>query len=78
MVGVEMGMNPRGGQYEIFTHGGKTHCFDDDIIIPTPEGMFEWIRAQDTSLWHGMEEPFNDVAFYLQPELYILWKLRWA
>ena len=72
-------MNPRGGQYEIFTHSGKTtYCFDDDIIIPTPEGMFEWIRAQDATLWHSIGEPFNDVAYYILPELYILWKLRWV
>ena len=70
-------MKPRNGHYELFTHSGKTHCFDDDIVIPTPDGMFEWIRSQDTSLWHDMGEDWNNVAFYLQPELYTLWKLRW-
>jgi hypothetical protein len=69
---------PRNGQYEIFTHGGKTHCFDDDIIIQTPDGMFECIRSQDTTLWRDMGEPWNDVAFYLEPALYMLWKLRWV
>lgn len=72
---------PRNGRYEIFTHGNRTHCFDDTGFtnIPTPPGMFEWIRSQDRSLWAGLEfDPASNVAFYLQPELYLLWKLKWA
>jgi hypothetical protein len=71
---------PRNGRYEIFSNAGRTYCFDDPGFewINTPKGMIEWIKVQDTSLWHGMGEPLNDVAFYLKPELYILWKLRWA
>jgi hypothetical protein len=72
---------PRNGCYELFTHGFKTHCFDDPSFdgIQTPEGMFEWIREQDTKYWKPMsDDPKSNVALYLQPELYTLWKLKWA
>lgn len=72
---------PRNGRYEIFTHGFKTHCFDDPTFdaIRTPQGMFEWIRSQDRSLWSPMEEdPESNVALYLSPDLYLLWKLKWS
>jgi hypothetical protein len=72
---------PRNGRYEIFTHGFKTHCFDDPSLneFRTPKGMFEWIREQDTKYWEPMlDAPESNVALYLQPELYTLWKLKWA
>lgn len=72
---------PRKGQYELFSTRGVTYCFDDLSFekIKTPDGMFDWIRSQDTSLWHGMNgNPDQNVAFYLQPELYLLWKLKWT
>mgnify|MGYP003332874362 CR=1 FL=1 len=71
---------PRKGQYEIFTTSGRTYCFDDPSFthIPTPLGMFEWIRSQDNRYWHPMcTDPTSNVAFYLQPELYIAWKLKY-
>lgn len=72
---------PRNGRYEIFTHGLKTHCFDDPsfVCIPTPPGMFEWIRAQDSKYWAPMSsDPESNVALYLHPELYLIWKLKWT
>ena len=78
-----MGINhlPRKGRYEIFSTGGRTYCFDDptweNYIITKPE-MFEWIRNQDSELWQPMTEyPESNVALYLDPKLYLLWKLRW-
>lgn len=70
---------PRGGEYELFTYGGITQCYDDsNITINTPDGMFEWIRAQDPAEWRGMiDYPTRNTAFYLTPKLYLLWKLRW-
>jgi len=75
---------PRNGQYEIFSNAGRTYCFDDPgfVWMYTPEGMFEWIREQDPALWtdmtqlHGWRD--DNSAFYLQPKLYLLWKLRWV
>jgi hypothetical protein len=70
---------PRNGEYEIFSTNGKTYCYDDvsmDGHIPTPVGMFEWIMSQDRSLWHGLDGG-NPAAFYLTPQLYLLWKLKW-
>jgi hypothetical protein len=79
-----MGMShlPRNGQYEIFSTGGRTYCFDDpnwvNYIITKPE-MFEWIRSQDPDLWQPMiEQPESNVALYLDPKLYIIWKLTWV
>jgi len=72
---------PRRGQYELFSYGGKLHCFDDPGLDPVralPE-MFEWVRAQDPALWYPLkDDPDSNAALYLQPELYLLWKLRWA
>jgi hypothetical protein len=72
---------PRNGRYELFTHGYKTYCFDDPSFegFRTPEGMFEWIRVQDPDLWRPMrDDPNSNTALYLTPELYVIWKLRWA
>ena len=70
---------PRNGQYEIFTNHGRTYCFDDVHFshIPTPAGMFEWIRSQDPTQWHDLKDG-RDVAFYLTPKLYVLWKLKFT
>ena len=75
---------PRNGQYEIFTHGGKTYCFDDcgadmPLIVGAPKEMFDWIREQDKELWRPMrDDPDSNVALYLSLELYIMWKLKWT
>lgn len=69
---------PRNGRYELFTYGGKTHCFDDlevNSVRTTPE-MLEWLRSQPPELCHKMDE--TDVAYYLQPQLYLMWKLKYA
>lgn len=72
---------PRNGRYELFTRNGRTYCFDDAtfVHIQTKQEMFEWIRNHDTSLWSPLtSDPTSNVALYLQPELYMLWKLKWA
>ena len=75
-----LGDLPRNGQYEIFTSNGRTYCFDDVDFghIPTPEGMFDWLRSQDPNYWSPMKsEPNSNVALYLTPELYFVWKLKY-
>ena len=70
---------PRNGQYEIFTRNGRTYCFDDPDFyhIPTPAGMFAWIRSQDPEYWYPLRtDPESNVVFYLKPELYFVWKLK--
>ena len=72
---------PRNNQYEIFTHNTRTHCFDDLDFPPhginTPVDMVDWIRSQDTNYWSPMTNyPDSSVAFYLKPELYLAWKLK--
>jgi hypothetical protein len=73
---------PRNNRYEIFSTGGRTYCFDDsswtNYIISTSE-MFEWIRSQDSALWEPMKnDPDSNVALYLDPKLYQIWKLKWT
>lgn len=72
---------PRNGRYELFTSNGRTYCFDDPDItnIPTKQEMFDWIRSQDPALWSPMKQnPDDNIALYLEPELYMLWKLKWV
>jgi hypothetical protein len=70
---------PRNGQYELFTFNRKTYCFDDlDLDTPavsdaSPE-MFEWLRKQ--SGCRPMDH--TDIAYYLTPQTYLLWKLKWT
>jgi hypothetical protein len=73
---------PRNNRYEIFSYRGNTMCMDDPNfgIIKTPDGMFDWIRSQDPKDWRDIENLASNpnAAFYLTPELYVFWKLRWA
>lgn len=73
---------PRGGEYELFSTGSYTYCYDDPqrppVQVKSTGEMFHWIREQDPSLWRSMSaQPHENVALYLKPELYLLWKLRW-
>lgn len=77
----DLSILPRNGQYEIFTTNGRTYCFDDVDFshIPTPAGMFEWIRSQDPEYWSAMKiDPNSNSALYLKPELYLAWKLKYC
>ena len=70
---------PRNGQYELFTFQGKTYCFDDPsfdgpAIIYPPEEMWSWLRSQTEC--RPMDH--SNVAYYLSPKLYLMWKLRWT
>lgn len=70
----------RNGQYELFTHNNKTYCFDDPdfgaspAIINAPEEMWNWLRRQK-----GCKPmDFSNVAYYLDPKLYLIWKLKFT
>lgn len=71
---------PRNGQYELFTHNRKTYCFDDSdfgsdpAIINAPDAMWQWLRNQTGCRALYAE---NNVAFYLDPRTYLIWKLKW-
>jgi hypothetical protein len=82
MVMKKKGLDlPRNGRYELFSTGGRTYCFDDpswENYIHSNEEMFNWIRSQNPSLWEPMgDNPESNVALYLDPKLYVLWKLKW-
>ncbi len=71
---------PRNGQYELFTHNNKTYCFDDGsfdsanpVLINAPQAMWHWLRSMPgvTAMDH------TNVAYYLTPQAYLLWKLKW-
>jgi len=70
---------PRNGRYELFTHNNKTYCFDDlsvgpgPIIVDAPDEMWAWLRQVDGVSAHDE----TNVAYYLAPEIYLLWKLTW-
>lgn len=67
---------PRRGQYELFTFNGVTQCYDDpgsDSVPARPE-MFVWLRNQ--SGVRPMDD--TDMAYYLEPATYLLWRLRWG
>lgn len=71
---------PRNGRYELFTHNKKTYSFDDNdfgpdpAVINAPQEMWTWLRSQSGC------KPMDDtnVAYYLEPKTYIIWKLRWT
>jgi hypothetical protein len=71
--------SPRNGQYELFTHNNKTYCFDDNgmgpdpAIVDAPDEMWAWLRQVDGVSAHDE----TNVAYYLTPETYLLWKLTW-
>lgn len=73
-------MTPRNGQYELFTHGRKTYCFDDEdfgpnpALVSAPDAMWSWLRSQPRvrALDH------TNTAYYLTPQTYLIWKLKWT
>jgi hypothetical protein len=77
-----MGMSnyPRNGRYELFTYSRKTYSFDDPTfganpaIVDAPGEMWIWLRNQEGC------RPLDDtnVAYYLEPKIYIVWKLKWT
>lgn len=73
---------PRRGRYEIFTIENRVYCFDDPTWynwIPYQLEIHEWIRSHDPALWEPMSsDPDSNVALYLDPKLYMLFKLRWV
>lgn len=71
-------MMPRNGQYELFIYATLVNCFDDPdfrTFRETPE-LHEWIQQQPTDLWRTLKPKYN--VYYLQPELYTWFKLRWG
>jgi len=69
---------PRNGRYELFTYAGQTRCFDDtdDVCVKGSHEMFEWLRKQPVELCKPMDN--SNTAFYLTPEMYLVWKLKWV
>lgn len=69
---------PRNGKYELFIYGGNVKCFDDPHFVQFRESdeMHKWINQQPKELWYSMDPPLNTV-YYLQPELYLWFKLSW-
>jgi hypothetical protein len=71
---------PRNNQYELFTHNKKTYSFDDidfgpdPAIINAPDEMWQWLRTQ--SGCRPMDD--SNTAYYLNPQTYFLWKLRYT
>jgi len=70
---------PRNGEYELFTSAGNIYCFDDKSFKPIQDDdvIHQWIRQQPTNLWRDLKFPFHNV-YYLQPELYTWFKIRWS
>lgn len=72
--------NPRNGRYELFTYSRRTYCFDDPdygpdpAIVNAPNEMWNWLRSQSGCV------PMDDsnIAYYLDPQTYMLWKLRYT
>lgn len=72
---------PRNNRYEIFTFNNKIYCFDDPSFdqIPASNEIYAWIRKQNKDLWEPMgDDPKSNVALYLKPKLYTMFKLKWG
>lgn len=68
---------PRKGQYELWNHRGWIYCIDDprQPALEVNEEMFTWLH----NLPKSECRPFDgDAAFYLTPQAYLMWKLKWA
>jgi|694.fasta_scaffold60322_10 hypothetical protein len=71
---------PRNGAYELFINNGFVYCFElssNPLLLESDE-LHNWIRQQPKELWHGMNPPYHKTAYYLKPELYNWFKLRWS
>ena len=71
---------PRNGRYELYCIARKVYCFDDESAAPIVESdeLHNWIRQQPEDLWYAMQPPYHKITYYLQPELYLLYKLKWT
>ena len=78
-----MGMShlPRNGQYELFMFRGVARCFDDPSVdfVPITNEMVDWLKAQPIEVCrpYPSNETLTATAWYLSPEMYLLWKLKW-
>lgn len=69
---------PRKGQYELFlsSNSNLIYCFDDldqgAVWHKQPE-MIEWLNRQDPKQCRN----FENIAYYVTPKLYLMWKLTW-
>lgn len=70
---------PRNGQYELFIYKNKVHCFDDPDWTATDESedLHTWVRNQPSG-WYNMEKPHDRTAYYLDPKLYLMFKLKFS
>ena len=74
---------PRKGQYELFIYRGLVHCFDDPAQEAWKETieMTAWLDKQSKDLCRAFRtDPKQNKAnaYYLDPKLYFLWKLKWS
>jgi hypothetical protein len=73
---------PRNGQYELFMFRGVVRCFDDPSIdaIPITAEMDDWLKAQPIEVCRPYPNDVgsNPSAWYLSPEMYLIWKLKWS
>lgn len=73
---------PRNGQYELFPYRGVVRCFDDPSIdsVPITAAMVDWLKEQPIEACrpYPNDEALKVMAWYLSPEMYLLWKLKWV
>ena len=71
---------PRNNRYELFIFDGKCSCIDDPSLdsFEYNDDMIEWLNDHcekiPTLLYRYKD--FN--VYYLQPEFYTWWKIRWS
>lgn len=80
---MDMSHLPRNGQYELFIYLGKMHCFDDPDLhyVLVNDDMINWLNQQDKRLcrpYKAVSTQTNPCCYYLKPEMYLIWKLKWV
>lgn len=72
---------PRNGQYELFLYRERVYCFDDPSLesVPVSDSMISWLDKQNRRLCrpYKVDPQHKPSCYYLQPELYLMWKLKW-
>ncbi|NBO22724.1 hypothetical protein EBU94_05210 [bacterium] len=73
---------PRRNQYELFMYRGKVFCFDDPSWkeIDETDELHMWFTKQNNSLFYpykGEISKSKPICYYLQPSLYLIFKLTW-
>jgi len=73
---------PRRGQYELFIFKDWIYCFDDvdNIKWPNNGEMMSWLSRQNPLQCRAYRAMYNGKpdAYYLDPPVYLMWKLSWS